>query len=395
MAAAAETSSPADSNRSGSGPIRAAILLHTMAHGGVETAILNWCRTFDRKAVEPHLICFTNPGNTEKPFVDAAKAAGFEVARIPWERGKPVLRAARVLANYLRREKCSVLHCHNTYANMVGLLASRMYPVGTLTTMYVWGKFGWKRGALQWIDSLIMKRFDRVSAHCESCFRDTVARGIPEKELELLVCGYPARTVHMDAGERAERRGRLGADSGDVVLIYMARFWPEKAHDNLLAGFDLLLKRHPEARLWLPGVGPELERIKDLTRQMGLTRRVDFLGFQPDPDRLLAMSDIQVHPSDDEGVALAICAGMNAGLPIVASRVGGLPEVLKDGTNSVLIPARSPAALADEVSRLIENPEEARRLGREAKRFIEERYSLDAATRKVEAVYRELAVNRR
>jgi glycosyltransferase involved in cell wall biosynthesis len=374
----------------GVGPIRAAILLHSMAHGGVETAILNWCRTFDRDAVEPRLICFRNPGNTEQPFLDAAKNAGFEVERITWGRGKPVLKAARELVAYMRREECSVLHCHNTYANVVGLIASKMYPVKTITTMYVWGDFGFKRGALQWIDSWVMKRFDRVSAHCQSCFGATVARGVPAGELELLICGYPARAVHLDPAERARQRQALGATRDDVVLIYMARFWPEKAHDNLLEGFSQLLQRHPEVRLWLPGVGPELEKIRQLVGSTNVSSRVDFLGFYPDPDRLLALSDIQVHPSDDEGVALAICAGMNAGLPIVASRVGGLPEVLKDGTNSILIPPRSPAALADEVSRLIENPGEARRLGSAAQRFIQEEYSLEAATRKVESVYRSL-----
>lgn len=387
MTPAHETPAPLVADGSRSTPIRVAILLHTMAHGGVETAILNWCRTFNPEVVEPRLICFSNPGNTERPFLEAAVSAGFSVARIPWGRGKPILRAARELARYLREENCTVLHCHNTYANVVGLIASKIYPVRTITTMYVWGKFGWKRGALQWIDAFVMRRFDRVSAHCESCFEDTVARGIPAAELELLVCGYPAKTIGMTPAERMERRHAMGAAPDDVVLIYMARFWPEKAHDNLLTGFELVLKRYPRARLWLPGVGPELERTKTLAQTMGLDGKVDFLGFQPDPDGLLALADIQVHPSDDEGVALAICAGMNAGLPIVASRVGGLPEVLKDGINSVLIPPRNPAMLAEQVLRLIEDPEEARRLGRGARQFIEERYSLEAATRKVETVY--------
>lgn len=372
-------------------PIRVAILLHSVAHGGVETAILNWCRTFNRDLIEPRLISFRNPHNTEQPFLDAAKNAGFEVAQITWARGKPVLKAARELVDYMRREQCTVLHCHNTYANVVGLVASKLYPVKTLTTMYVWGEFGLKRTALQWIDSWVMKRFDQVSAHCESCFRATVARGIPSNKLELLVCGYPARTVSMNPDQRERQRRALGAAADDVVLIYMARFYPEKAHDNLLEGFSQLLRRHPEARLWLPGVGPELERIRQLVTSMNLSSRVDFLGFYPDPDELLALSDIQVHPSDDEGVALAICAGMNAGLPIVASRVGGLPEVLKHETNSILIPPRSPAALADEVSRLMDNPAEAGRLGSAARRFIQEEYSLEVATRRVEAVYQRLA----
>lgn len=365
-------------------------LLHTMAYGGVETAVLNWCRTFDRRKVLPHLLCFSNPGGTEEAFVKTAKEAGFEVARVPWGRNKPVLKAARTVADYMRVNGCELLHCHNTYANVVGLRAARLYPVKTVTTMYVWGRFGFKREVLQWIDAFAMKRFDQVTAHCEACFRDTVARGIPATQLELLICGYPATRASMSPEERLRRRAELGASLDHVVLIYMARFWPEKAHTNLLHGFEILHRKHPEVRLWLPGLGPELENTQALCEEKGLGDRVNFLGFHDNPDALLRMADIQVHPSDNEGVALAICAGMNAGLPIVASRVGGLPEILKDGENAILIPPQSPQAFAEAVSELIENPEKAARLGREAKRFIEQDYSLEAATAKVEAVYARL-----
>jgi glycosyltransferase involved in cell wall biosynthesis len=332
-------------------------------------------------------MCFANPGATEQPFVDAAAAAGFTVAKIYWSRAKPIFKAARAVAAYLRRGNCNIIHCHNTYANMVGLLASRMYRVKTITTLYVWGKFGFKREVLQWIDAVLMKGFDRVSAHCESCFWETVARGMPATELELLVCGYPSHPARMTTAERDAHRKEMGVQDGESVLIFMARFWPEKAHDNLLAGFRLLLERHPRTRLWLPGIGPELDRIRGLCTEIGLKDVVDFLGFRGDADNLLALADIQVHPSDNEGVPLAICAGMSAALPIVASRVGGLPEVLKDGENSVLIPPRNPAAFADAVSRLLNNPDEARQLGDAARRFIEQKYSLEAAAAKVQSVY--------
>lgn len=367
--------------------VRVAHLIHTVAHGGVETALLNWCLTVNTGLVEIHLICFANPGESEQPFLNAARAAGFKVTLVPWNRSKPVLRAGREVAAYLRRHQCNILHCHNTYANATGLVAARLYPLKTLTTMYVWGNFGFKRTALQWIDAFLMKRFDRVSAHCETCFADTVARGIPASELDLLICGYPVSGVRITPREREAKRRGCGASPEDRVLIYMARFYPEKAHDNLLAGFKAILAKHRNARLWLPGTGPELERIQTLCTQMGLDDRVSFLGFQDDPDRLLAAADIQVHPSDNEGVALAICAGMSAGLPIVASRVGGLPEILKDRENALLVPPRDPVTFAQAVCRLLDEPAEADRLGAAAREFIVTRYSLDAATRKLEAVY--------
>jgi glycosyltransferase involved in cell wall biosynthesis len=370
--------------------IRVAQLLHTMAHGGVETAILNWNLTLNRERIDSRLLCFSNPNGSEQAFVDAAVNHGFTVGRIPWSRSKPVLRAARAVAAFVRRERIDVLHCHNTYANLVGLVASKLAPVKTVTTMYVWGKFGFKRDALQWIDRHLMKRFDKVSAHCESCFRDTVQRGIAPEALDLLICGYPSKPTVLSASERERKRLNLGAPADVPVLIYMARFWPEKAHDNLLSAFQLVLARYPACRLWLPGVGPELERIRALSETMGLTESVDFLGFRSDADELLEMADMQVHPSDLEGVALAVCAGMNAGLPIVATNVGGLPEVLKHNVNSILVPPRQPAALADAICGVLGSPETAQRLGREARRFVREEYSLEIATERLSRTYERL-----
>ncbi len=371
-------------------PLRVVQLLHTMAHGGVETALLNWLVALRRDEVDTRVVVFANPDGGETAFIEAASRIGVDVIRIPWGRFKPVLSSARHLAAYLRREKIDIVHCHNTYANAVGLLAGRLAGCRTLATYYVWGDFGFKRNVLQWFDRLLMHRFDQISAHCEQCYSDTLALGADPSRLHLLICGYPARQVHLDAAERARGRAELGASEHDTVFIYMARFWPEKAHENLLDAFQRLLAAQPRAKLWLPGVGPDRDAIQRLCAQMGLDPAVRFLGFHPDPDRLLALADIQVHPSDNEGVALAICAGMAAARPIIASRVGGLEEVLKDDRSAILIPPRDPQRLADEMLGLIRDPERAARLGCEARRFILEDYSVEVAVNRLRDVYRRM-----
>ncbi len=371
--------------------IRVAQLLHTVEHGGVETALLNWGATFS-SGIDNRWYCFSNPGGggSERPFLDAAAAKGFAVSTVPWGRWKPIWSCARRVAAEVRRHGIEVLHCHNTYANLVGLAAARMTPVKTVTTLYVWGDFGWKRNTLQWIDERLLARFDRVSAHCEQCFRDTVERGYPENRLRLLPCGYPVRAETLDAAGREAVRREFGADSGHTVLLYLARYWPEKAHDHLLESFADASRANPSLMLWMPGVGPRLEPCRALASSLGIQDRVRFPGFRPDFERLLAAADIQVHPSDNEGVALAVCAGMAAGKPMIASRAGGLPEVLRDGVSGLFVPPRDRQRLTAAILDLASNPAKAAALGREARRFITEEYSLEAATRRVEAVYREV-----
>lgn len=370
--------------------MRVAHLIHTMAHGGVETALINWFRAFDREKVDAHLICFSNPGGTERPFVEAATRAGLDVHTIPWSRRKPVLRAARATATYLREKQIDLLHCHNTYANLVGLAAARMTGIRTLTTVYVWSGYGMKRRMLQWIDARLLSHFDQVTAHCEAALHATVERGVPADQIRLLTCGFADRVAHLSPAERDAARAAMGVAPGEVVLIKVARFWPEKRHDVLLQAFRHLLRRTSNMQLWIPGVGPEELRVRAMAAELGVSDRCRFLGFRTDLPELLAMADLQVHTSDEEGVPLAILSGMAAGRPIVSTRAGGISEVIRDGHSGVLIPLGQPEVFADAVYALMCDPERQRALGGAAQHFIESEYSLAAATARVERLYAEV-----
>lgn len=381
---------PDEETRSGGQPIRVAHLIHTVAYGGIETALLNWIEEFDKREFEVELLCFSNPGHTELPFVDAAERRNLTVHTIPWHRGKPVLQGAWQLSQFLRKHRIQILHCHNTYANIVGLLAARLAGARAVTTLYVWGDFGRVRNALQRIDRWLLPYFSQVTAHCQETFQRTVDLGFPADRLQLLPCGFKAERCVMEGEDRRVGRKALGAGENNTVLIHVARFYPEKAHDLLLHAFQSVLESRPQARLWLLGVGPLLEQTQALCRELGLESTVTFLGFQPELSRFLALADIQVHPSDDEGVPLAICEGMSQGLPIVATRVGGLAEVIRDERSGLLVSRRDGAECSRALIRLIDDAELRGRLGREASRFIREEYSLEAAVQRVQNVYRQV-----
>lgn len=372
--------------------IHVAHLIHTMAYGGIETALLNWMKTFDRNRFQVTLFCFSNPGKTEQPFIDAAKSYGFEVQTIPWNRRKPVFKAARLLTQAVREQKIEIIHSHNTYANLVTLFTARLAPIRTVTTLYVWGNFGFVRNALQWADRIMMRWFDVVSAHCKETYTQTLELGYPADRLKLFVCGYETHPVSMTISERNAGRAALNCSPSDFVFVNVARFWPEKAHDILLEGFRLVLRQHSNARLWLLGSGPEESSVRNMVEQMKLQDSVQFLGFRSDLERILAMSDVQVHPSDMEGVPLAVCAGLAAGLPVLATEVGGLSEIIRSGENGILIPPRDSQRLAQEMIHLLEDSQLRNQLGQAGKNFIQNEYSLKAAARHVEQSYLELVV---
>ncbi|TAK76249.1 MAG: glycosyltransferase [Aquabacterium sp.] len=370
--------------------IRVLHLIHTMAYGGVETAVLNWLRTIDRNRFEVHLVCFANPGNTEKPFVDAAERMGFEVHKIPWSRRKPLLRSARLLAAMLRRWNVDVLHAHNWYADFVVALTARLVKVKTITTAYVWFDYDWKRNLLQWMDAKVLRLFDCVTAHCESTREETLKRGFSPDEVRTLICGFETHRVELTPEVRAERRRDQGVQERETVLVNVARFYPEKAHVFLLETFAQILQRQPDTWLWICGVGPLEEEIQAAVDRLGIRHRIKFLGFVTNLPEVLALADIQIHPAHIEGVPLAICEGLAAALPVVASKVGGLPEILDNGRNGILIDRMEHALFVDAVCRLIMDPALARNYGSRGRHFIENDYSLKTAVARVERTYVEL-----
>jgi len=365
-------------------------LIHTMAYGGVETALINWIRGMDAMRFAVHLVCFANPGGTEAPFVEAAERHGLTVEKIPWSRRKPLIRAARALARLLRVHQADILHTHGWYADFVGAIAKRLAPVKTITTLYVWSDFDWRRNIIQRIDQHVIRTYDQITGHCEETSRRTIARGIPRERVKTLSCGFEANRVELSAAERLARRRAMGVADDTRVLVNVARFYPEKAQDALLRSFVRIRAHRPDAHLWIAGVGPLEESLRALSTSLGLDAAVSFLGFVRELPELLALADVQVHPAVIEGVPLAICSGMAAGLPIVASAVGGLPEVLENGESGVLVPPGDETRFADAVLDLLARPEEAARLGHNARRFIENDYSLPAAVRRVEQTYDEL-----
>jgi glycosyltransferase involved in cell wall biosynthesis len=361
-----------------------------MAYGGVETAVLNWLERIDRSSFDPHLVCFENPGGTESHFVRAAETRGFSVDKVPWGRRKPMWKAARRLAQILHERDIRILHTHNWYADFVGALAALMVPVKTVTTLYVWSDFDWKRNFLQWLDQHVIRRFDVISAHCEDTRRKTVALGIPEERVRTLICGFDAPRVELSAAERELRRSQFGIKPGEIVLGNIARLYPEKAQESLLRIFRQIIEDEPKTRLWIVGIGPLEERLKSLTAELGLRERVSFLGFIDDLPNFLPLVDIQVNSSTAEGVPLAICSGLAAGLPIVATAVGGLPEILDYGRHGILVDPGDERGFVDAVLHLIHNSEERIRLGKLGQQFISNEYSLDVAVARLHKTYREV-----
>jgi len=194
----------------------------------------------------------------------------------------------------------------------------------------------------------------------------------------------------LSASERNELRSSWGFHPEEVVVATVGRFDPIKNLPLLLLALALARQKVPKLRGLLIGDGPEMERLKTLTRKLGLEKTVVFTGFRKDAVRLLQMADIFALSSLSEGTSLALLEAMACGLPVVATAVGGNPEIVEDGKTGLLVPSEDPPALAGALWLLAENPSLREKLGQRGREKFEKKFLFSQMLSAYEKLYQEL-----
>jgi glycosyltransferase involved in cell wall biosynthesis len=185
-------------------------------------------------------------------------------------------------------------------------------------------------------------------------------------------------------------RELFGYSKEDRLIGHVARLEPVKDQTTLLHAFKSVLTTHPNARLVIIGDGSLRSELETLSVDLGIGKRVDFLGLRQDVADLLPHTEFFALSSRNEGLPLSILEAMACARPVVSTAIGAIPAVVRHRITGLTVQPRDPAALAASFITLLEHPDEARRMGLAARRLIQEEYGLDQTTRRYEAVYRSI-----
>lgn len=367
-------------------------LIYSPGFGGIESIVIDWWRTFNRRDFDIHVACFAGDRNREVPFLEAARAAGIPVMLVPWTKFKPFLRCAREVAKIARDRQVDIIHTHAYYGDAVGALAGKLAGIKTVATVYVWGKYELHRQIMHFIDWFSIQFMTKVTAHCRDTANKTFVIGKSRRDIPVLFPGYPHTRPPLSEGERRTKRRAAGIADDEILLVNAARLAPEKAQDQLLRSFRIIHDYWPQTRLWICGVGLlSVERnLLALRRELNLESSTQLIGFARDLWSLLDMADLMVHPSHVEGIPQSLMAGMAAGLTIVASDVGGVKEVIWHGRTGLLVKENDVEGFARSVMDLLSDPSRTQALGKCARAAIENELSTERAIRNVEDLYREM-----
>ncbi|HQK95713.1 MAG TPA: glycosyltransferase family 4 protein [Armatimonadota bacterium] len=358
---------------------------------GAETHVLALSSAMVARGHE--VILVTRPAS---PMVDWGHERGLEVAELPIS-GDLNPAASGHMARFLRSGGFDVVHAHGAHGVLGCCLGCRRARVPVVVSFHTpifsdtpaLARFA-PRPLRRWAHPSLL-RADHIIAVSETSRRYLLAHGFAPERLTTVRNGIEAqRFTRLD---RAAARAELGIAEDTIVFLFLARMIPEKRPDWVL-GAARELRGEPRIRFLMAGEGPLLGATITHIQEADMRDRVTLLGFRQDTAPLLAAADCLVAPSTREGLPIAFLEAMAAGCPVIATHVGGVPELVVHGESGLLVPPDDFGAFASAVRRMAEDGELRRRLAANARERIARYFTAEANAAAVEGVLRRAIAGR-
>jgi glycosyltransferase involved in cell wall biosynthesis len=373
--------------------LRIAQVITGLVLGGGGQVMRTIIRNLDRSRFDADVFCVIGGGE----LLSEIEEYGAHVRIIPAHSGGGHFpyRPARVLelARHLRRGKYDLVHTHLFQADVIGGIASRLAGIPCVVkSLHNMG--AWKKPRHLAVDRLLAGGTSRVIC-CSEWQRESAIRqeGLDPSRVVTIYHGVDPARFKVSV-PRHEYLRSLGLDPGKQVVGTIGRPIKEKGHRYLLEAIPEILRIHPELQFVIVGEGPLREELQQTIRTAGLHDKVKLVGARGDIPELLSIMDLFVFPSVSEGLGIAVLEAMAAGVPVVASNIRPLSEMVTDGETGLLFEARNPQALAGAVNRLMSDSTLAGQLRDRASsqvgaRFTE-RHMVGSLERVYEEVYRQV-----
>ena len=368
--------------------------------GGPAIHVINLMTGIDTSRFESILVSgIENPG--EGSLLGVAVNRGVQPIIIPDIVGDATfklrdIRALITLYGIMKRENASIVHTHTAKAGFLGRLAARLACVPVVVHTYhghvlhsYYGSL--TTSLLRGMERALARITDRMIAVSEQVKSELMTYGIGSADqIVVIPLGFDLEPFLDGAAHRGAFRRGLGLDDNVLLIGIVGRLFPIKNHHLFLDAAAQVASEDDAARFVIVGDGILRRELEEHTRRLGLADRVIFTGWRHDLPRIYADLDVLVVSSKNEGTPVSAIEAMASGCPVVATRVGGLPDLVKHGETGYLVPSEDAAALANGILHLLRHRECAQRLRVTARMWVRERFRTARLVAEMEALYRDL-----
>jgi glycosyltransferase involved in cell wall biosynthesis len=375
-------------------------VITTLDIGGAETQLVEMVRRLEDR-FEPAVCCLASSG----PLIERLDDAGIPVTTIglrnPW-RGRGWMRFLSAVVRlpsglvrlvlHVRAKRPAIVHGTLVHAYVLGAFAGRLTGVPVVVASRR-SLSGFRRGRpfLRFAERIANRWIDRVVANSEAVKQDTIdTGGLPPEKVVVIYNGVDLNAYDRIDGETIRAlRDELGLGAGPVAIV-VANLLDHKGHTYFLSAWADVCRVFPDAVALLAGDGPVRAAREAEARGLGIEANVRFLGLRRDVPALLAVADVLVHPSLQEGFCNAVIEAMAASRPVVATDVGGNREAVVDGQTGLLVPSGDAGLLAAATLAVLERPDRGAAWGCAGRQRVVERFQRSHMLPKYEALYDDL-----
>jgi glycosyltransferase involved in cell wall biosynthesis len=374
-------------------PLTILDLRDTYEIGGPGKTIIETFHAIDARRFRLHLGVFATRRETEEtPFVKAARAAGMPVHLVRgFNQYDP--RLVWRIARLVRSLNVDIVHAHEVKSDVLTCLAAKLQPVPIMTTLHGWIGNSPKQRLMTALDRRAVRAFDCVVVVSRQMWDQVALDGFRPGQLRLL-----RNAIAIEKYRRTGQTGFLAAILGHPVkgpvLSCIGRLSAEKGQADLIEAVALVRARGKHVSVVLAGDGPERSAIEERVRALDLSSTVHFAGHVDQPHRILEETALAVLPSHAEGLPNAALEALAMNVPLLATNVGGTPEVVTDGETGRLVEPGSPRALADGILDFLNDPPKWHGMAARGREMVEREFNFQTRTRELEAIYAGLLAER-
>jgi len=350
--------------------------------GGLETVIQTLGSRQHQRGHETMVVAVVEPDADPAPFLDPLKSVGVETRSIVLPARAYIREITRIRAALLA-EPPDILHTHGYRPDLLHGWWARRAGIATVTTLHGFSMMGGVSSLLERLQRRVVGGFDAVVAVSSPISDALVELGVPRERVHVVPNAW---TPPVSRADRSELEDVLGPKRNEKRMGWVGRLYPIKGCDVFLDALARL-----EAEGWhacVIGDGPERRALEARADELGLADRIRFTGAIPDAARLFAGLDLFVLSSRSEGTPMVLLEAMGAGVPVVASAVGGVPDVLRPPAEGWLVPPEDPAALAAAIEEALRDEGLRTRVAEAGRARVHHEFDQDVWAERHDAVYR-------
>jgi glycosyltransferase involved in cell wall biosynthesis len=321
-------------------------------------------------------LTFAEGGRCEPLLAEVAKL-GFEGVRLAGNY-PAVAGAIKEIAGHLKRVRAGVVCCHGYKADLLGLAASRLVGIPAISISHGWTSATWKVRLNEMADRFCLRWMEHVVAVSGAQAGKIYLAGIASDRVTVIHNAVDGSRFTTPTKEGRHRLQAFFQSPRREILLAIGRLSPEKGFADLIQAASILKRSHPLLGLLIVGDGPERERLARQISMSGLKENVVLAGFRDDVEQILPNADLLAISSHTEGLPTVVLEAFSANVPVVATRVGGIPEIVEHGISGYLVPPSDPPAMAARVSQMLDHPEVRKQMSDRAREVVSQHFTFES-----------------